>query len=177
MRQRLDTKAIVAEMKQRQVKRITSSMLIARIDDLALNFKKEFFTDSSLAKTNPDSLKKIGQHDGTDIFIGKPDFLKTKTQDPKVQEVLDAYQYNLEKKLPSFANIQKNSEGNLFFYTEPLSKENLFQNASEKTIKSFLSTFDLVGNYKNGNMETTGILMIVFHKNEVIKRMDTKLIK
>ncbi len=177
MKQRLDTKAIVSEMKKRQVKRVTSSMLVAHIEDIAAVIKKDLLQQLNNARLDLNQISKIAQQSGTEIYINKPVFLKTIIKDKKIIDILDAYQYNIEKNIPSFANIQKNEDQSLYYYTEPITKDFFLNTCSKEAISKFEQTFDLATVSEKDTIKKTGLLVIVFHKNEVIKRMDSKLIK
>lgn len=163
------TPALRQEIADKKVKRITSAQINETVDSwgkqIAAVAQQELA--STLTQT-PASAAKLCQLDGLlktqalakryglDInLLGAAD-----VQNPKLlqkeREVLDAYLYNAENKLPQQANIQKIND-TLYVY-----------NTAVPTDNPICKT--CFGNQK----QPLAVWRLVFHKREVIRRLNQK---
>ena len=171
---RIDTRAAVKELKERQVKRITPTQFTAQVDEwghiivdslsknLAINLEKRALIDSLSSKYR------------VEISTGSPINLQNPTFGKKVNEILDAYQYNAEKHLPQTDNIQKSDDEKFFFYTEPIILKTQFDGLKKTQIESIgkIAKLDSLSFRKKGDF--MGLWLIKFSKKEVVRLSDPK---
>ncbi|MFD2571206.1 hypothetical protein ACFSUS_11225 [Spirosoma soli] len=162
------TNELKQEMANMKIKRVTNVDLVETVDNLGTKIteiiQKELATQ--LEKTtdpaervklcqlqNLPKTKAIAQRYAIDIhLLGSAD-VQNKALSAKEREVLDAYLYNAEQKLPQISNIQKIND-TLFIYNAAVPAENLIC----KTC------------FANQNTPFA-IWRLAFSKREVIKRM------
>jgi hypothetical protein len=166
---RIDTRAAVKELHEREVKRITPTQFVAQVDEwahiitdslnknLAVNLEKRVLIDSLSSKY------RVEISTGSPISLQNPEFGK------KVNEILDAYQYNAEKHLPQTDNIQKSDDEKFFFYTEPITLKNQLDGLKKAQIEALGKTvkFDSLSFRKKGDF--VGLWLIKFSKKEVVR--------
>jgi hypothetical protein len=171
---RIDTRAAVKELHEREVKRITPEQFNAQVDEwghiivdslnknLAITLEKRALIDSLSSKYR------------VEIFTGSPLKLQNPTFGKKVNEVLDAYQYNAEKHLPVVDNIQKSDDEKFFFYTEPITLDKQFEGLKKAKIEALgkESKFDSLSFRKKGDF--VGLWLVKFSKREVVRLSDSK---
>ena len=171
---RIDTRAAVKELKERQVKRITPTQFVAQVDEwahiitdslnknLAVNLEKRALIDSLSSKY------RVEISTGSPINLQNPEFGK------KVNEILDAYQYNAEKHLPQVDNIQKSDDEKFFFYTEPITLKNQLDGLKKAQIEALgkAAKLDSLSFRKKGDF--VGLWLIKFSKKEVVRLSDPK---
>lgn len=171
---RIDTRAAVKELHERQVKRITPTQFVAQVDewahiivdslskDLAKNLEKQSLIDSLSNKYR------------VEISTGSPVNLQNPAYGKKVNEILDAYQYNAEKHLPQTDNIQKSDDEKFFFYTEPIILKNQFDGLKKNQIEAIgkVAKLDSLSFRKKGDF--AGLWLIKFSKREVVRLADPK---
>ena len=171
---RIDTRAAVKELHEREVKRITPTQFVAQVDEwahiitdslnknLAVNLEKRALIDSLSSKY------RVEISTGSPINLQNPEFGK------KVNEILDAYQYNAEKHLPQTDNIQKSDDEKFFFYTEPITLKNQLDGLKKTQIEALGKTlkFDSLSFRKKGDF--VGLWLIKFSKKEVVRLSDPK---
>lgn len=108
---RLDTKAAVKEMRERQVKRVLPQDIVNQVDvwgkDLQENLEKGIAADS------------LKQKNKVLIISGPTSILKQSMKDAKIASMLDAIEYGIANKQEIPASIQKNSSGDSLFYIYP----------------------------------------------------------
>jgi hypothetical protein len=111
---RLDTKAAVKEMRERQVKRVLPQDIVNQVDvwgnDLQANLEKGIAADS------------LKQKNKVLIISGPTNILKLSMRDAKIISMLDAIEYGIANKQEIPASIQKNSSGDSLFYIYPNQK-------------------------------------------------------
>ena len=171
---RIDTRAAVKELKERQVKRITPTQFVAQVDEwshiitdslnknLAVNLKKRALIDSLSSKYR------------VEISTGSPINLQNTAYGKKVNEILDAYQYNAEKHLPQTDNIQKSDDEKFFFYTEPITLKNQLDGLKKAQIEALGKTAKLDSLVFRKNGDFVGLWLIKFSKKEVVRLSDPK---
>ena len=171
---RIDTRAAVKELKERQVKRITPTQFVAQVDEwshiitdslnknLAVNLKKRALIDSLSSKYR------------VEISTGSPINLQNPAYGKKVNEILDAYQYNAEKHLPQTDNIQKSDDEKFFFYTEPITLKNQLDGLKKAQIEALGKTAKLDSLVFRKNGDFVGLWLIKFSKKEVVRLSDPK---
>jgi hypothetical protein len=171
---RIDTRAAVKELHEREVKRITPTQFVAQVDEwahiivdclnknLAVNLEKRSLIDSLSSKYR------------VEISTGSPRNLQNPEFGKKVNEILDAYQYNAEKHLPQTDNIQKSDDEKFFFYTEPITLKNQFDGLKNAQIEVLGKTakFDSLSFRKKGDF--VGLWLVKFSKREVVRLSDPK---
>ena len=171
---RIDTRAAVKELHEREVKRITPTQFVAQVDEwahvivdslnknLAVNLEKRALIDSLSSKYR------------VDISTGSPSNLQKPAFGSKVNGILDAYQYNAEKHLPQTDNIQKSDDEKFFFYTEPIMLKNQFDGLKKNQIEALgnIAKFDSLAFRKKGDF--VGLWLIKFSKKEVVRLSDPK---
>lgn len=171
---RLDTRAAVKEMKERELKRITITQLTTIVDDLGKNVAGQL--NQNLVKTleNKMLIDSLSKNYGIQIFIGSPQKLKATANGQKVNEILEAYQYNAENHIEQVDNVQKNEDGTLFYYTAPILAEGQFKGVAKEKIEKLglQNRLDSLSFRKKN--ELIGLWMIRFERKEVIKRIDSK---
>ena len=171
---RIDTRAAVKELHEREVKRITPTQFVAQVDEWA-----HIITDS-LNKELAKNLDKRALIDSlsskyrVEISTGSPINLQSPAYGKKVNEILDAYQYNAEKHLPQTDNIQKSDDEKFFFYTEPIMLKNQFDGLKKTQVEALGKTakFDSLSFRKKGDF--AGLWLIKFSKREVVRLSDPK---
>jgi hypothetical protein len=174
---RLDTRAAVQELNERKVKRITPEQFTAQVDEwghiivdslnknLAINLEKRALIDSLSKKYR------------VEIFTGSPLNLQNPAFGKKVNEILDAYQYNAERHLPQIDNIQKSDDEKFFFYTEPITLNKQFEGLKKNQIDVLGkgAKFDSLSFRQKGDF--VGLWLIKFSKKEVVRLADPKHLK
>jgi hypothetical protein len=171
---RIDTRAAVKELHEREVKRITPAQFTAQVDEWghqivdSLN-KKLVHNLENRAVT--DSLSKSYR---VQILSGSPLKLQNPTFGQKVNEILDAYQYNAERHLPQIDNIQKSDDELYFFYTEPIILKNELEGLKKPRIEALGKTANLDSLAFRKKGDFVGLWLIKFSKREVVRLSDPK---
>ncbi len=174
---RIDTRAAVKELRERQAKRITPEQFTAQVDEwghiiidslnknFAVNLKNRALIDSLSSKYR------------VEILTGSPLNLQNPALGKKANEILDAYQYNAEKHLPQTDNIQKSDDEKFFFYTEPIILNKQFEGLKKTKIEALGKTarFDSLSFRKQGDF--VGLWLVKFSKREVVRLVDPKHLK
>jgi hypothetical protein len=106
---RLDTAAVVKEMKARQVKRILPQDIVNQVDIWGQEIQ------SKKIKTLDSATKALQ----ISIRIGAPASLKSSFKDAKMVEIMDALDYSLGQKQDIPPSIQKNTAGDSLYYFYP----------------------------------------------------------
>lgn len=111
---RIDTTAVVKEMKAKQVKRVLPEQIVNQVDTWGLGVQKEI--EKRLSKKLVLDLEAISKKYGISILVGKPSELKSQVSDQKIKEILDALDYSqsIQQEIPP--SIQKNVAGDSLFY-------------------------------------------------------------
>lgn len=171
---RIDTRQAVKELHEREVKRITPTQFTAQVDEwgkimvdslnknLAVNLEKRALIDSLSSKYR------------VEILTGSPLNLQNPAFGKKVNEILDAYQYNSEKHLPQIENIQKSDDEMFFYFTAPIIKNGQFDKLKKTQIETLEKTakLDSLSFRKKGDF--AGLWLIKFSKKEVVRLSDPK---
>ncbi len=110
---RIDTAAVVKELKAKQVKRLLPQQIVSQVDTWGESAQKELNIALATGKPPTDSLRSKYQ---ISIQIGDPKILKNEVSDPKLKEVLDALDYSISIHQDVTASIQKNTRGDSLFY-------------------------------------------------------------
>mgnify|MGYP006188355063 FL=1 len=106
---RLDTAAVVKEMKSKQVKRVLPQDVVNQVDIWGQEIQAK--------KTNKlDSATKALQ---ISVRVGAPASLKASFKDAKMVEIMDALDYSLSQKQDIPPSIQKNTAGDSLYYFYP----------------------------------------------------------
>ncbi|MDZ7897803.1 MAG: hypothetical protein U5N85_07205 [Arcicella sp.] len=171
---RIDTRAAVKELKERQVKRITPAQFTAQVDEWGhkiVDSLNRNFVQNLAKRAVIDSLSKTYR---VEISLGSPLKLQNPAFGKKVNEILDAYQYNSEKRLPQIDNIQKSDDELSFFYTEPIMLKNELDGLKRTQIEALgkSNNLDSLAFRKKGDF--VGLWLIKFSKKEVVRLADPK---
>jgi len=111
---RIDTAAVVKEMKAKQVKRVLPEQIVNQVDTWGQGVQKEI--EKKLRVKSTLDLAAIAKKYGISILVGKPSELKNQVGDQKIKEILDALDYSqsIQQEIPP--SIQKNMAGDSLFY-------------------------------------------------------------
>jgi hypothetical protein len=111
---RIDTAAVVKEMKAKQVKRVLPEQIVNQVDTWGLSVQKEI--EKKSVENSPIDFSAIAKKYGISILVGKSADLKGQVGDKKMKEILDALDYSqsIHQEIPS--SIQKNTNGDSLFY-------------------------------------------------------------
>lgn len=171
---RIDTRQAVKELHEREVKRITPTQFVAQVDEwgkiivdslnknLAENLEKRALIDSLSSKYR------------VEILTGSPLNLQNPALGKKVNEILDAYQYNSERHLLQVDNIQKSDDEMFFYYTAPITENAQFEQLKKNQLEALEKTakLDSLSFRKKGDF--VGLWLIKFSKKEVVRLSDPK---
>jgi len=171
---RIDTRAAVKELKEREVKRITPTQFVAQVDEWAHIIVDSLNKDFSVNLEQRILIDSLSSKYRVEIFTGSPLNLQNPAYGKKVNEILDAYQYNAEKRLPQTDNIQKSDDEKFFFYTEPITLKNQLDVLKKTQIEALGKTakFDSLSFRKKGDF--VGLWLVKFSKKEVVRLSDPK---
>lgn len=174
---RIDTTAAVKELHEREVKRITPAQFTAQVDEwggLIVSILNKNLLKNLKDSTVLDSLAKGYR---VAILSGSPLKLQNPAWDKKINETLDAYQYNAENGLAQIANIQKSEDETFYYYTAPIMWTNDFGKLSKSDLAKLTATaqLDSLGFRKKGDF--LGLWLIRFSKKEVVRLADPKHLK
>ncbi|AEI48553.1 hypothetical protein Runsl_2140 [Runella slithyformis DSM 19594] len=163
------SKEAVEKMKSMQIKRVTSPQVVNIVDEWGERIVERVQTawEAQAKKPNADlaglcRLKGIPQIDSLEklygvqiLLLGAKD-VKNGRLTAKEREVLDAYLYNAENKLPQSTNIQKLGDS-VLIYNAPVAAANVICQ------KCFAD-----------DATKLGLWRVKFYKNEVIRKVDGK---
>ncbi len=171
---RIDTRAAVKELHEREVKRITPAQFTAQVDEWGhsiVDSLNKNLVQNLESKAVIDSLSKSYR---VEILSGSPLKLQNPAFGQKVNEILDAYLYNAERHLPQIDNIQKSDDELYFFYTEPIILKNELEGLKKSRIEGLSKTtnLDSLSFCKKGDF--AGLWLIKFSKREVVRLADPK---
>lgn len=174
---RIDTTAAVKELHEREVKRITPAQFTAQVDEWGSTIVKKLNADLSKNlqdTTLKDSLAKAYR---VEIVSGSPLQLKNPAWDKKINETLDAYQYNVEHNIPQIDNIQKSEDEAFFYYTSPIMANKSLLKLDKKQLNAIgeKAKMDSLAFKKDGSF--LGLWVIKFSKKEVVRLADPKHLK
>ncbi len=106
---RLDTAAVVKEMKAKQVKRVLPQDVVNQVDTWGQEIQaKNINTLDSATKALQISVR-----------VGAPIDLKPTFKDAKMSEIMNALDYSLGQKQDIPPSIQKNTKGDSLYYFYP----------------------------------------------------------
>lgn len=105
---RLDTAAVVKEMKSKQVKRVLPQDIVNQVD--------AWGQIQSKGASKLDSATKALQ---ISVRVGAPASLKASFKDAKMIQIMDALDYSLGQKQDVPPSIQKNTAGDSLYYFYP----------------------------------------------------------
>ncbi len=174
---RIDTTAAVKEMNERQVKRILPSQLTGEVDEWGKAIAQELNKDLVKSLSDKALIDTLAKRYRVEITTGTPLKLQSPSLDKKVNEILDAYQYNAEAKIPQIDNVQKTDDGSFFYFTSPILVDKKLATLSKK-VQTEIATktnLDSLSFRKQGDF--VGLWMIKFSKKEVIRLTDVKKLK
>lgn len=174
---RIDTTAAVKELHEREVKRITPAQFTAQVDEwgkVIVDSLNENLVKSLENKVLIDSLSNKYR---VEISSGSPLKLKNPALGDKINQILDAYQYNAERHLEQIDNIQKSDDEKFFYYTAPILFKNQFEGLKKAKIEELgkIGKLDSLAFRKKGDF--IGLWMVKFSKKEVVRLADPKHLK
>ena len=166
-----NTKALVQEMNDNKIKRVTNVQLTTTVDEwgkaLVLTTQKVLTReltkkpgDSTLCNLeNVPAIQKLEKQYAITIDLLKAKDVTNPALDPKERDLLDAYVYNARNKLEQNDNVQKLND-TLFVYNSPVATDDVIcKTCTDNAALPFV------------------IWRIVFNKREVIRRINPKKLK
>jgi hypothetical protein len=174
---RIDTTAAVKELHEREVKRITPAQFTAQVDEwgkIIVDSLNKNLAKNLDEKTLIDSLSSKYR---VEILSGSPLKLQNPAFGNKINETLDAYQYNAENHLAQIDNIQKSDDEKFFFYTAPIMLNGQFDALKKGKIDALgiKAKLDSLTFRKKGDF--VGLWLVKFSKKEVVRLADPKHLK
>ncbi|WP_266362395.1 hypothetical protein [Tellurirhabdus rosea] len=165
-----NSKALAQEMADRKIKRVTGAQVASVVDEWGASIvaSAQKALAAELAK-NPDtslcrpdkltSVQKLEKLYAAKIELVGASDVKSPILPAKEREVLDAYLYNAEQKLPQSTNVQKIADS-LFVYNAAVPADNpICKTCSDNAALPFV------------------VWRIVFNRKEVIRRINTKALE
>lgn len=171
---RIDTRAAVKELHEREVKRITPAQFTAQVDEWGHSIVDSLNKNLVKNLENTAVVDSLSKSYRVQILSGSPLKLQNPTFGQKVNETLDAYQYNAEKHLPQIDNIQKSDDELYFFYTEPIILKNELEGMDKSRIEALSKTAKLDSLIFRKKGDFVGLWLIKFSKREVVRLADPK---
>lgn len=171
---RIDTRQAVKELHEREVKRITPAQFNAQVDEWGKIIVDSLNKNLAVNLENRTLIDSLSSKYRVEIFTGSPLKLQNPAFGNKINEILDAYQYNAEKHLPQVDNIQKSEDEKFYFYTAPITVNGQFEKLKKATIEAIgtQSKLDSLSFRKKGDF--AGLWLIKFSKKEVVRLSDPK---
>jgi hypothetical protein len=165
------TKALVQEMNDNKIKRVTNVQLTTTVDEWGkalVQTTQKVLTreltqkpdDSTLCRLeNVPAIRRLEKQYAITIDLLKAKDVTNPALDPKERDLLGAYVYNAQNKLEQNDNVQKLND-TLFVYNSPVPTDDLIcKTCTDNAAVPFV------------------ILRIVFNKREVIRRINPKKLK
>lgn len=171
---RIDTRAAVKELHEREVKRITPAQFTAQVDEWGHSIVDSLNKNLIQNLENKAVIDSLSKSYRVEILSGSPLKLQNPVFGQKVNEILDAYQYNAERHLPQIDNIQKSDDELYFFYTEPIILKNELESLKKSRIEALSRTANLDSLAFRKKGDFMGLWLIKFSKKEVVKLADPK---
>ncbi len=171
---RIDTRAAVKELHEREVKRITPAQFTEQVDEWGHSIVDSLNKNLIQNLENRAVIDSLSKSYRVEILFGSPLKLQNPTFGQKVNEILDAYQYNAEKHLPQIDNIQKSDDELSFFYTEPIILRNELVGLKKPRIEALSKTVNLDSLSFRKKGDFMGLWLIKFSKREVVRLADPK---
>ncbi len=174
---RIDTTAALKELHEREVKRITPAQFTAQVDEWGSTITKQLNTDLSKNLQNSSLKDSLAEAYRVEIFSGSPLQLKNPTWDKKINETLDAYQYNVEHNIPQIDNIQKSADEAFYYYTSPITADKNLLKLDKNTLSTLGEKTKLDSLIFKKEGAFVGLWLIKFSKKEVVRLADPKHLK
>lgn len=171
---RIDTRAAVKELHEREVKRITPAQFNAQVDEWGHSIVDSLNKNLIQNLDNKSIIDSLSKSYRVEILSGSPLKLQNPAFGQKVNETLDAYQYNAERHLPQIDNIQKSDDELYFFYTEPIILKNELEGLKKTKIEALNKTANLDSLAFRKKGDFIGLWLIKFSKREVVRLADPK---
>lgn len=171
---RIDTRAAVKELHEREVKRITPAQFTAQVDEWGHSIVDSLNKNLIQNLVNRAVIDSLSKSYRVEILSGSPLKLQNTTFGQKVNEILDAYQYNAERHLPQIDNIQKSDDELFFYYTEPIILKNELEDLKKTKIEALSKTANLDSLAFRKKGDFIGLWLIKFSKREVVRLADPK---
>ncbi len=171
---RIDTRAAVKELHEREVKRITPAQFTAQVDEWGHSIVDSLNINLVHNLENKAVIDSLSKSYRVQILFGSPLKLQNPDFGQKVNETLDAYQYNAERNLPQIDNIQKSDDELSFFYTEPIILKNELEGMKKLRIEALSKTANLDSLSFRKKGDFVGLWLIKFSKKEVVRLADPK---
>lgn len=171
---RIDTRAAVKELHEREVKRITPAQFTAQVDEWGHSIVDSLNKNLVQNLENKVLIDSLSKSYRVQILSGSPLKLQNPAFGQKVNETLDAYQYNAERHLPQIDNIQKSDDGLSYFYTEPIILKNELEGLKKSQIEALSQSANLDSLNFRKKGDFVGLWLIKFSKREVVRLADPK---
>ncbi|MFN8353549.1 MAG: hypothetical protein U0Y10_03835 [Spirosomataceae bacterium] len=175
--ERIDTTSIAQEMKDREIKHVSSAQIMALGDDWGKEIAKVLKSSpkgSLLGTSLTDSLAKSFSAEIT--FVTPKNFSNPSLPDLQ-QQVLGAYLYNVSHQVAQSDNIQRMPDQKTLLFTSPVLWSADFEKFSkaEQAMLGQRYQLDSLSFRKKGDL--LGVWCIKLPKKEIIRRTDTKALK
>ena len=171
---RIDTRAAVKELHEREVKRITPAQFTAQVDEWGHSIVDSLNKNLIQNLENKYLIDSLSKSYRVQILSGSPLKLQNPAFGQKVNETLDAYQYNAERHLPQIDNIQKSDDELSYFYTEPIILKNELEGLKKSQIEALSQSANLDSLNFRKKGDFVGLWLIKFSKREVVRLADPK---
>jgi len=171
---KIDTRAAVKELREREVKRITPTQFTAQVDEWAHIIVDSLSKKLAINLQGRALIDSLSRKYRVEISTGSPINLQNPAFGKKFNEILDAYQYNAEKHLPQIDNIQKSDDEKFFFYTEPITLKDQFNDLKKIEIEALGKTAKLDSLVFRKKGDFVGLWLVKFSKKEVVRLSDPK---
>ena len=141
--ERVDTHAVVQEMRDRQIKRVNPAQVMALADDWGKNIAKQLKKNAATTLLNNQLKDSLSKAYAANIqFLSPPNFDLPSLAELE-RQVLDAYQYSANKKLPQSDNIQRLPDQQTLLFTAPVLWNDDFTKLSKAELTQLSQKFQL----------------------------------
>ncbi len=171
---RIDTRAAVKELHEREVKRITPAQFNAQVDEWGKIIVDSLNKNLAINLENRTVIDSLSKTYRVQILTGSPQNLQRMNFGVKVSGILEAYQYNAERHLPQVDNIQKSDDEMMYFYTAPITINEQFTQLKKAKIEAIGTNakLDSLSFRKKGDF--AGLWLVKFSKREIVRLSDPK---
>lgn len=172
--ERVDTRAVVQEMRDRQIKRVSQAQVMALADDWGKNIAKQLKKNAVASLLNNQLKDSLSKAYGANVQFLSPRNFDLPSLDELERQVLDAYQYNADKKLPQSDNIQRLPDQQTLLFTAPVQWNDDFAKLSKAELTQLTQKLQLDSLSFRKRGDFLGVWSIKLQKKEIIRRTDAK---
>jgi hypothetical protein len=172
--ERVDTQAVVQEMRDRQIKRVNPAQVMALADDWGKNIAKQLKKNAATTLLNNQLKDSLSKAYAANIQFLSPINFDLPSLAELERQVLDAYQYSVDKKLPQSDNIQRLPDQQTLLFTSPVLWNDDFTKLSKVELAQLSQKFQLDSLLFRKKGDFLGVWSIKLQKKEIIRRTDAK---